>query len=259
MDILTAFWADLSTWLWGWPMIIMLLGTHLFLTIRLRVPQRKIWTAIRLSVTTDQAGQRRRQPVRRIGHFAGCDHRYRKYHRRGDCCFAGRAGCCAVVLAHRCAGHLDQVCRMAVGHKVPREEARRRDAGRAHVCLGTGIEHAVAGHTVLCVYGHSRFWYRQYGAGQLHLAAGAGDLRRFTPHYRGGCRPAGGSCYRVWRERHCPCVHGAGPLHGTVLCLGLCVYIVAECGLSGRIVAADCRLGFQLPMRRVAVLPGRQS
>ncbi len=54
MDILTAFLADLSTWLWGWPMIIMLLGTHLFLTIRLRFPQRKIWTAIRLSVTTDK-------------------------------------------------------------------------------------------------------------------------------------------------------------------------------------------------------------
>ena len=54
MDILTAFLADLSTWLWGWPMIIMLLGTHLFLTIRLRVPQRKLWTAIRLSVTTDK-------------------------------------------------------------------------------------------------------------------------------------------------------------------------------------------------------------
>lgn len=54
MEILTSFLADLSTWLWGWPMIIMLLGTHLFLTIRLRVPQRKILKAIRLSVTTDK-------------------------------------------------------------------------------------------------------------------------------------------------------------------------------------------------------------
>jgi AGCS family alanine or glycine:cation symporter len=34
-------------------MIIMLLGTHLFLTVRLRFPQRKIFTAIRLSVTKD--------------------------------------------------------------------------------------------------------------------------------------------------------------------------------------------------------------
>ena len=34
-------------------MMILLLGTHIYLTIRLKVPQRKIWTAIRLSVTKD--------------------------------------------------------------------------------------------------------------------------------------------------------------------------------------------------------------
>jgi len=34
-------------------MIILLLGTHIFLTIRLRVPQRKLLTGIRLSVTRD--------------------------------------------------------------------------------------------------------------------------------------------------------------------------------------------------------------
>ena len=45
---------DISSFLWGWPMIILLLGTHLFLTIRLRFPQRKIFTAIRLSVKRDK-------------------------------------------------------------------------------------------------------------------------------------------------------------------------------------------------------------
>lgn len=45
---------DLSSLLWGWPMIILLLGTHLFLTIRLRFPQRHLWTAIRLSVKRDK-------------------------------------------------------------------------------------------------------------------------------------------------------------------------------------------------------------
>ena len=39
---------------WGWPMIVMLLGTHIFLTLRLKFPQRKIWTAIRLSVRKDK-------------------------------------------------------------------------------------------------------------------------------------------------------------------------------------------------------------
>lgn len=44
----------ISAFLWGWPMIILLLGTHLFLTIRLRFPQRKIFTAIRLSFQKDK-------------------------------------------------------------------------------------------------------------------------------------------------------------------------------------------------------------
>ena len=43
----------LSGLLWGWPMIVLLLGTHIFLTIRLRFPQRHIWTAIKLSVSRD--------------------------------------------------------------------------------------------------------------------------------------------------------------------------------------------------------------
>ena len=46
--------ATISDYIWSWPMIILLLGTHIFLTIRLRVPQRKIFTAIKLSVTRDK-------------------------------------------------------------------------------------------------------------------------------------------------------------------------------------------------------------
>lgn len=41
--------------LWGWPMIIMLVGTHLYLTIRLRLPQRYILKAISLSVKRDKS------------------------------------------------------------------------------------------------------------------------------------------------------------------------------------------------------------
>ena len=44
----------ISGFLWGWPMIILLLGTHLFLTVRLRFPQRHIFKAIRLSVQKDE-------------------------------------------------------------------------------------------------------------------------------------------------------------------------------------------------------------
>ncbi|MEG0890474.1 MAG: alanine/glycine:cation symporter family protein [Bacteroidales bacterium] len=40
--------------LWGWPTIVLLLGTHLFLTIRLRIPQLQIFKAIKLSVSKDK-------------------------------------------------------------------------------------------------------------------------------------------------------------------------------------------------------------
>ncbi len=53
MEQLNEILTDISGWLWGWPMIILLLGTHVYLTIILRFPQRQIFTAIRLSVKRD--------------------------------------------------------------------------------------------------------------------------------------------------------------------------------------------------------------
>ena len=57
MELLNDFFREFSNLLWGWPMIILLLGTHIYLTIILRFPQRKIFTAIRLSFKKDLDGQ----------------------------------------------------------------------------------------------------------------------------------------------------------------------------------------------------------
>ena len=54
METINDFFTQASSLLWGWPMIILLLGTHLFLTFRLGIPQRKLFTGIRLSVSRDQ-------------------------------------------------------------------------------------------------------------------------------------------------------------------------------------------------------------
>ena len=54
MEQINDFLSSASNLLWGWPMIILLLGTHIFLTIRLRFPQRNLFTAIRLSVKSDK-------------------------------------------------------------------------------------------------------------------------------------------------------------------------------------------------------------
>ena len=56
MENFTAIVNQVSSFLWGWPMIALLLGTHLYLTIILKFPQRKIFTAIKLSVTKDKNG-----------------------------------------------------------------------------------------------------------------------------------------------------------------------------------------------------------
>lgn len=45
--------SDISGWLWGWIMIFLLLGTHIYLTVILRFPQRYIWKAIKLSIHKD--------------------------------------------------------------------------------------------------------------------------------------------------------------------------------------------------------------
>lgn len=54
METLLRITEEASNMMWGWPMIILLLGTHIYLTIRLKFPQRKIFTAIRMSFKKDK-------------------------------------------------------------------------------------------------------------------------------------------------------------------------------------------------------------
>ena len=44
-------------WLWGLPLIIILLGTHIFCTIRSKFIQRRVGQGIKLSVTPDPDGE----------------------------------------------------------------------------------------------------------------------------------------------------------------------------------------------------------
>lgn len=53
LSAIVKFFNDFSSLVWGWPMIIMLLGTHLFLTIRLRFPQLYLFKALKLSFSKE--------------------------------------------------------------------------------------------------------------------------------------------------------------------------------------------------------------
>jgi len=58
MESLEQFLVSANEIAWGWPMLVLLFGTHLFLTVRLRFIQRHIGTAIKISLerTSEGAG-----------------------------------------------------------------------------------------------------------------------------------------------------------------------------------------------------------
>lgn len=53
MEAITNVITQIDTLVWGWWMILLLLGTHIFMTVRTGFIQRKIFTGIRLSVAKD--------------------------------------------------------------------------------------------------------------------------------------------------------------------------------------------------------------
>ncbi len=63
METIERLLGAISTFIWGWPLIVLLFGTHLFLTFRLRFIQRHIGTAIKLSFS------RKREGTGEISHF----------------------------------------------------------------------------------------------------------------------------------------------------------------------------------------------
>ncbi|MCC5910369.1 MAG: sodium:alanine symporter family protein [Clostridiaceae bacterium] len=54
METLNGIIGQIGSFLWGWPLLIALLGTHIFLTFRLKFIQKHMGTAIKLSVTKDE-------------------------------------------------------------------------------------------------------------------------------------------------------------------------------------------------------------
>lgn len=57
MHSVDAFFTYLNGYLWGPPMLILLFGTHLYLTFRLRFIQRFTWLAIKISVSRNKEGE----------------------------------------------------------------------------------------------------------------------------------------------------------------------------------------------------------
>lgn len=57
MEFITKAISSVDNFIWGFPLIIILLFTHLFLTFRLRIIQRYIYRAIKISVSKDRGAE----------------------------------------------------------------------------------------------------------------------------------------------------------------------------------------------------------
>lgn len=57
MQSIESFLQQISDVLWGWPLIILLVGTHIFLTFRLKFIQRYMFDAIKISFSRKREGQ----------------------------------------------------------------------------------------------------------------------------------------------------------------------------------------------------------
>ena len=133
-------------------MLVLLLGTHLFLTIRLKFIQRHIGLGIKLSVSRDKdaAGD-----VSQFGGSvdgSGGHHRHGQHRRRGDGHRVGRARRGAVDVADRRVRHRDQIRRGPAGRQIPRQDHRRHNARRPDVRPGTGLEASNGSASLFCVF-----------------------------------------------------------------------------------------------------------
>lgn len=96
--LLEAITSRLNHALWGVPMVLLLLVTHLYMTCRTGFIQRKVLTAIRLSLTPEPGGRGDISPFASLTTALASTIGYRQYHRCRNMPLPWRSGCGILVL-----------------------------------------------------------------------------------------------------------------------------------------------------------------
>lgn len=229
MDNVNDFFATLSSCLWGWPMIVLLLGTHIFLTIRLRFPQRKIFTAIRLSVQRDKS---QKGDVSQFGALA-----------TALAATIGTGNIIGVATAVALGGPgavfwcwLTGVfgistkyseALLAIKYRVKSESGRMQGGPMYTLERGLGWRKMV--FSLCLVHSNSRIRHRMHGASQCHFDHNA----CFVWHQHGvewqHTDVAYGCCAHRRSSKHIKGVQHAGSVYGIAVCVGMRLHIVWQC------------------------------
>lgn len=134
MNDINEVFTVLNSWLWGWPMIVLLLGTHIFLTVRLRFPQLRLLTALKLSVKRDKNAS---GDVSQFGALAtALAATIGTGNIIGVATAIALGGPGAVLWCWLTGlfGFVYQICRRTVSHQVQGKDTAGQDVGRTDVC-----------------------------------------------------------------------------------------------------------------------------
>src|SRR5262249_13623270 len=153
----------LSDWVWGPPLLVLLVGTHLYLTVRLRFIQRYIGRAIRLSLQRTSEGEGD------VSHFGALTTALAATIGTGNIVGVGRARGRPLDVAHRRLRDRNQVRRGRAGGEVPDHDTRGNDGGRADVRARPRAPRAVARDGLRGAHRDRRLRHRQHGPGELDL------------------------------------------------------------------------------------------
>ena len=157
---------QIDSLVWGWWMIILLLGTHIFMTIRTGVIQRKIGTAIRLSVTKDHDAEGE------VSQFGALTTALASTIGTGNIIGVGTAialGGPGAVLWCWLTGVFGIATKYSSHRrKIPCQNQRRTYAGWCHVCFGTWLKYALAWSDLRVFWRFCLLWDRMCHPGQCH-------------------------------------------------------------------------------------------
>ena len=139
-----------NKWIWSWPMIILLLGTHIFMTIRTKGIQRKLGTAIKLSVTRDPGAEGEVSQFGALATALASTIGTGNIIGVGTAIASWRSWSSAVVLADWCIWNRNESMQShLIAVKVPGKDSRWTDAGWCHVRVWRrGLQHEMAGSAV---------------------------------------------------------------------------------------------------------------
>jgi len=208
----------ISDAMWGWPMIILLLGTHVFLTFRLKFPQRKILKAIKLSVTKDEGSG---GDVSQFGALATALAATIGTGNIIGVATAIALGGPGAVFWCWITGVFGMATKYSEGLLAIKFRVKTADGtmmGGPMYAIERGLKMKWLA-VLFCIFTA----IAAFGIGNTVQANSISVMAEevnanFSAYYRRAVGPSYGLGHYFWGERHCPCLWHLGSLYGIILC-----------------------------------------